>query len=70
MVGGIGDVLLEVRNHSPPDGMPPRIDPAHVDRCFGYFENAFGEQALFVFDRTMRTATLYLGDAGWRAGTR
>lgn len=24
-----------------------------------------GEQALFVFDGSTRTATLYLGDAGW-----
>ena len=48
--------------------MPSRIDDADPDRYVGYFENPFGEQAVFVFDRGTRTATLYLGDAGWETG--
>ena len=31
----------------------------------GTLKNAYGEQALFVFDHTSQAARLYLGDAGW-----
>ena len=68
-VQATGDVLLQVRNHhTAAAGTPPRIDDADPDRYVGYFENPFGEQAVFVFDRGPRTATLYLGDAGWETG--
>jgi hypothetical protein len=68
-VQATGDVLLQVRNHhTAAAGTPPRIDDADPDRYVGYFENPFGEQAVFVFDRSTRTATLYLGDAGWETG--
>jgi hypothetical protein len=33
-------------------------------RYIGYFENAFGEQLVFVHDREP-DATLYLGDVDW-----
>ena len=31
----------------------------------GYFENRFGEQAIFLYERDSGRGTLYLGDAGW-----
>jgi len=61
-----GEVLLEVRNHHTSEaGEPPRISDDDPNQYIGYFENQFGEQAIFVFDRTTRTAKLHLGDAGW-----
>ena len=59
-------ILLQVRNHhSAEAGIPPRIDHPRSNQYVGYFENAYGEQALFVYDRDARTGIVYLGDAGW-----
>jgi hypothetical protein len=44
----------------------PRIDDADLNQYVGYFENGYGEQAVFVFDRSARSGKLYLGDAGWQ----
>jgi len=69
MAGETRDVLLQVRNHHTSEaGTPPRIDDADLNHYVGYFENAYGEQAVFVFDRASRSGTLYLGDAGWERG--
>jgi hypothetical protein len=66
-----GDVLLQVRNHHlAAAGTPPRIDDADANRYIGYFENVYGEQAVFVYDHSSQTATLYMGDAGWETGHR
>ena len=35
-----------------------------------YFENRYGEQAIFVYDHTTRMGVLYLGDAGWEEPRR
>jgi hypothetical protein len=52
--------LFQVRNHhSAACGTPPHIDDLRPNQYLGYFENQYGEQAVFVYDR------LYLGDAGW-----
>jgi hypothetical protein len=59
-------LLLQVRNrHSAEAGTPPRIVALDADQYVGYFENGYGEQALFVYDRDAGTGRLYLGDAGW-----
>lgn len=64
-----GEVLLQVRNHHTAEaGTPPLVSDNDPTQYIAYFENPFGEQALFVFERTTRTATLYLGDAGWDTG--
>jgi hypothetical protein len=69
MVEASGDVLLQVHNHhSASAGTPPRINDADVNHYIGYFENVYGEQTVFVFDRWAGTGTLYLGDAGWETG--
>jgi hypothetical protein len=58
--------LFQVRNHHLADcGIPPHIDDRSPSQYLGYFENQYGEQALFVFDRDSTQAILYLGDAGW-----
>ena len=58
--------LLQVRNrHSPEAGPPPHIVDLDGNQYVGYFENGYGEQALFVYDRDAETGKLYLGDAGW-----
>ena len=57
MAGETGDVLLQVRNHHTAEaGTPPRIDDAELNHYVGYFENAYGEQAVFVFDRASLVA--------------
>lgn len=66
---GSGEVLLEIRNHHAPEaGTPPRISDDDSNQYIGYFENPFGEQALFVFDGATRTATLYLTTAACYRG--
>ena len=58
--------LFQVRNHHTAEcGIPPHIDDVHPNQYQGYFENQYGEQAVFVYDRDSSQAILYLGDAGW-----
>jgi hypothetical protein len=58
--------LFQVRNHhSAAPGPPPHIDDVRSNQYLGYFENQYGEQAVFVYDRDSSQALLYLGDAGW-----
>src|SRR5205823_10184849 len=60
--------LFSVRNHHSAEcGIPPRIDDRGAGRYLGYFENQYGEQAVFVYDRDSNHAVVYLGDAGWEA---
>ena len=59
-------VLLQLRNrHSAEAGTPPRIVDVDANQYVGYFENGYGEQALFIYDRDSASGELYLGDAGW-----
>jgi hypothetical protein len=58
--------LFQVRNHhSAACGTPPHLDELFPNQYLGYFENQYGEQAVFVYDRDSNQAVLYLGDAGW-----
>ena len=58
--------LFQVRNHhSARCGSPPRIDDLRPNHYLGYFENQYGEQAVFVYDHDSNKAALYMGDAGW-----
>ena len=60
------DALFFVTNkHSPSSGEPPQIDANTPNRYHSYFENAQGEQLIFVFDYAKNEALLYHGDAGW-----
>ena len=48
-----GDALVfQVRNHhSAACGTPPHMDDLRPNQYLGYFENQYGEQAVFVYDR-------------------
>jgi len=59
--------LFHVRNHhSAASGTPPHIDDLRSGQYLGYFENDYGEHAVFVYDRDSRQTVIYLGDAGWQ----
>ena len=58
--------LLQSRNHhSLSCGDPPIIKGDDPNVYLGYFQNAFGEQWVFSYDRTTRKAELRGGDIGW-----
>ena len=58
--------VFEVGNkHSADCGKPPHIDGNIRKRYHGYFENEYGEQAIFIYDYEVKEGTLYMGDAGW-----
>ncbi|MEO8391776.1 MAG: hypothetical protein ABI700_02185 [Chloroflexota bacterium] len=60
------NLLFLVSNHQSTDsGEPPHIDGDIRKRYHGYFENEFGEQAVFVYDYEVGEGTLWMGDAGW-----
>jgi hypothetical protein len=56
------DELLDLTNHHPAPA--PAIEQ-RPGRYIAYFENAFGEQLVFVHDDGGADATLYLGDVDW-----
>ena len=58
--------LFSVGNkHGADSGEPPQFDGDAAGRYHGYFENEYGEQTIFIFDRQTRTGTLWMGDNGW-----
>ena len=62
----MSDPLLQIRNqHTVACGDPPIINGDDPNVYIGYFENAFGEQWVFCFDRTTGKAELRGGDIGW-----
>ena len=47
-------------------GRPPRLrNTDNVGLYYGYFENRYGEQFVFTFDRATGTGTVSGGDLGW-----
>ena len=59
------NLVFAARNrHHEPCGRPPGIETASEAYC-GYYENEWGEQFVFVFDRPTGKALLYGGDIGW-----
>src|SRR5436305_13810330 len=47
-------------------GAPPRLrNTDNPGLYYGYFENRFGEQFVFTFDRATETGTVSGGDLGW-----
>jgi len=62
----MSDPLLQIRNHhSLACGDPPIVNGVDPNVYLGYFENAFGEQWVFSFDKATRKAELRGGDIGW-----
>jgi hypothetical protein len=56
-------ILTVFNNHVESSGSPPSF--LSSDGYIGYFENTYGEQWLFKFDRVTSVGTLRGGDAGW-----
>jgi len=62
----MSEPLLQIRNHhTVGSGDPPIVSGDNPNVYIGYFENAFGEQWLFTFDRSTNEAVLRGGDIGW-----
>jgi hypothetical protein len=62
----MSEPLLRIRNHHiPASGDPPIVDGEAGNNYIGYFENPYGEQWVFTFDRETGTAILRGGDVGW-----
>ena len=62
----MSEPLLKIRNpHAPDCGAPPIVDEQTGKQYIGYFENPFGEQWVFTFDRESEAAILRGGDVGW-----
>ena len=60
--------IFQVTNHHLDSaGRPPHLDDTTPNQYRGYFENEHGEQAMFIYDRTIRCGKLYMGDSGWES---
>ena len=61
-----GLVFAAHNKHDPRCGQPPELrNIANPGLYYGYFENRFGEQFVFTFDRATGTGTVSGGDLGW-----
>ena len=59
-------VFAAHNNHDKRCGRPPRLrNTDHLGLYYGYFENRYGEQFVFTFDRATGTGTVSGGDLGW-----
>ena len=52
--------------HASVAGDPPIFRNENSAKYYGYFENFYGEQWVFLYDRDTKTAELRGGDAGWQ----
>ncbi len=64
--GDISLVFAANNTHSGRCGAPPRLrNTDNLGLYHGYFENRYGEQFVFTFDRATKTGTVSGGDLGW-----
>ena len=64
--GDAGLVFAAHNIHNPGCGRPPRVRNTDNPGLYhGYFENRYGEQFVFTFDRATGTGTVSGGDLGW-----
>ena len=72
--GDAGLVFAAYNTHHEQCGGPPRLrNTDNTGLYYGYFENRYGEQFVFTFDRATGAGTVSGGDLGWgdpRAFTR
>jgi hypothetical protein len=62
----MSEPLLRIRNHHAATcGDPPIVNGDDERVYIGYFENPYGEQWIFTFDKTTHRAELRGGDVGW-----
>lgn len=59
--------LLVINNkHVMGCGDPPLITNAQSNCYFGYYENIYGEQWVFIYNRETGSTELRGGDVGWQ----
>jgi hypothetical protein len=64
--GDAGLVFAAHNTHDERCGPPPRLRNTDNPGLYhGYFENRYGEQFVFTFDRATGTGTVSGGDLGW-----
>ena len=64
--GDAGLVFAAHNNHDERCGPPPHLrNTDNLGLYYGYFENRYGEQFVFTFDRGTGTGTVSGGDLGW-----
>jgi hypothetical protein len=64
--GDSGLVFAAHNTHDPRCVRPPRVRNTDNPGLYhGYFENRYGEQFVFTFDRATGTGTVSGGDLGW-----
>ena len=64
--GDAGLVFAAHNTHDERCGPPPRLrNTDNPGLYYGYFENRYGEQFVFTFDRATGTGTVSGGDLGW-----
>jgi hypothetical protein len=64
-LGDAGLVFAAYNNHDPSCGPPPRLRSTDPRLYYGYFENRYGEQFVFTFERATGAGTVSGGDLGW-----
>lgn len=52
-------------NHGESSGIPPSIANEESKNYYGYFENRYGEQWVFIYDHSTKKASLRGGNLGW-----
>jgi hypothetical protein len=64
--GDVGLVFFAHNNHDERCGPPPRLrNTDNPGLYYGYFENRYGEQFVFTFDRVTKAGTVSGGDLSW-----
>jgi hypothetical protein len=64
--GDAGLVFAAYNTHHERCGAPPRLrNTDNTGLYYGYFENRYGEQFVFTFDRATGAGTVSGGDLGW-----
>jgi hypothetical protein len=59
------ETILTIANvHVESCGKPPHI-VKDGETYIGYFENSFGEQFIYTYNRETKKATLWSGDCNW-----
>ena len=63
-------VLVVYNRHDASRGQPPALVASRPFTYHSYFENEFGEQAVFIFDYKRDEGKLYTGDGKWTKSVR
>jgi hypothetical protein len=57
-------------HHTAACGAPPAVDGDATGTYVGYFENEYGEQAIYTYEHETGEATIRMGDGGWHDAYR